>query len=442
MLRLMLVLFSAVLWIGCHRPTPNRSSRRPPPPAPVEVVPVIEPAPELAYLNQGLEAYVDAFSPEGYEICRSGDYQYYIDPVKDAIKDVIRHNQVWEPHVQEYLKAFIKPGDIVLDIGAHIGTHTTLMSDLVGEGGQVYAYEPQREMYRELVQNLRLNKSDRVTALRVALGENPGVVEMNPTVEGNQGGTGVGKDGDKVELRTLDSYRFPKLDLVKIDVEGFEPYVLKGAGESLTRTKPIILIEIMGGSDYAEASPEIRRMIEQTRGLLAALGYRSRQLWHHDYLALPFEPGPDRKWIDVGEPGTRSYLRSQFHANEFDTVFKASYAWSEGNLCSVTVPLEKVSKEPYVLGLRARGFEPIIPIKTQLLVNGAEAGEISLSSQWGAFELLLDSKLLKVGENVVEFRLERSASPKEYKLNLADERHLGMSLDLVWLTPDALGPDF
>ena len=136
----------------------------------------------------------------------------------------------------------------MVEVGAHIGTHTIPLAHLVGPYGRVYAFEPQRKLYRELHHNLALNGIANVVPLRFALGDGEArIVTMNPPEAGNEGRTAVGRGGDRVELRSLDSFALERVSVIKIDAEGFERHVLAGAAETIRRNRPAIVVEIMGG---------------------------------------------------------------------------------------------------------------------------------------------------------------------------------------------------
>ena len=116
-------------------------------------------------------------------------------PPRDPIKGTLANGLVWEPHVVRNLQEHVAPRTVALDGGAYIGTHALLMGRLAGPEGHVYAFEPQRKVYRELRHNIELNGLSNVTALRYAVGAQTRIVEMNPpmeigVVEANGGGVG------------------------------------------------------------------------------------------------------------------------------------------------------------------------------------------------------------------------------------------------------------
>ncbi len=138
-----------------------------------------------------------------------------------------------------------------------------------------------------------LNGITNVVPMRFAIGSSEArVVEMDPPREGNEGGTGVGAGGGAAELRSLDSFGFERVSLVKIDVEGLEDDVLAGAAQTIRRNRPTMVVEIMGGHDYQTAGPEVRDRIDATRARIEAFGYSTVQVSPNNYLALPMSDLP------------------------------------------------------------------------------------------------------------------------------------------------------
>jgi FkbM family methyltransferase len=261
------------------------------PPPPYKPMPVISVSPALLDDREETRRYLNAFPLADYQRYDVPDVgSFFVDDPADMIKQVIVAGDKWERHSFDLLAEHVVPGSVVVEVGAHIGTHTVRIGQLAGPWGRVYAFEPQRKIYRELHHNLALNGLTNVVAMRMAIGSGATrVIEMNPTTPGNEGGTGVGSGGDGAELRSLDSFHFERVSLLKIDVETYEDEVLDGAVDTIRRNRPVILIEIMGGTDLETASPDVLEKIAVTRGKLEALNYSVSQVFKHDYVARPLD---------------------------------------------------------------------------------------------------------------------------------------------------------
>lgn len=234
------------------------------------------------------DSYLSAFPTWRYKLHETPGYaRFYLDDIDDGIKYYLRRGERWEPVVAAYLGRYVRKSTNVLDVGAHVGTHTIWMDRLLDGTGTVYAFEPQKKLFVELVVNLYANEAKNVRAMRYALGSREGVIEMNEPPPGNEGATRIGSGGDRAALTTIDSLALTNVSLVKIDVEGFEEHVLLGARETIDKSRPVILLEIMGGHTYKRAPPAVKARIDHTRGLLEDMGYSVRSISAHDYLALP-----------------------------------------------------------------------------------------------------------------------------------------------------------
>jgi FkbM family methyltransferase len=216
--------------------------------------------------------------------------KFYLDDIDDSIKNMLRRGERWEPYVAKRFTAYVKPGTTAIDVGAHIGTHTLALSRVVGEQGRVYAFEPQKKIFRELLFNMKLNAASNVVPLRFAVGDAEAIIHMSRAKKGNEGGTGIGRNGDRAELRTLDSFPFTNVSAIKIDVEGYEDHVLAGARRTIERNRPVIFIEIQGGNPYPVASPAMRAKIDHTKTTLIEMGYTVERISPSDYVAVPNRP--------------------------------------------------------------------------------------------------------------------------------------------------------
>lgn len=137
-------------------------------------------------------------------------------------------------------KQIIKPEMTVCDVGANFGAHTLLFSKLAT---QVFAFEPQRCTFDALMETIKLNNLDNVVAIRTAIGDGSIVKyrDLDASVENNFGAFSfVGaEDGEDMQSCTLNL----PCHFLKIDVEGMELEVLRGAAQMIGEYKPIIYIE-------------------------------------------------------------------------------------------------------------------------------------------------------------------------------------------------------
>lgn len=199
--------------------------------------------------------------------CRHGLFMYNIhDQYVGRSLDVYGEFSEFEASLFQQI---IQPGMVVFDIGANIGAHTVGLAKTVGAAGQVVAFEPQRIIYQMLCGNLALNSLTNVMALMAALGSKVGSITV-PTVDytksGDFGGVALSTEtattakSEIVPLLTIDSFKFPRCDFIKIDVEGMELETLQGAVETLKRCKPMLYVE----NDYEDKSlPLIEFLFKQ-----------------------------------------------------------------------------------------------------------------------------------------------------------------------------------
>jgi FkbM family methyltransferase len=157
----------------------------------------------------------------------------------------------WASDELALLRSLVRAGACVLDVGAFIGTHTLALSKFAGPAGKVYAFEPRREIYAVLAENIAVNGCSNVTALNMGLGEAPRSLKL-PAVDlsasDNFGGLalveGPGNPTSyEVQVSTIDDLDIGKMDLIKLDVEGMERQVLDGAARSILRHRPVIFAE-------------------------------------------------------------------------------------------------------------------------------------------------------------------------------------------------------
>lgn len=177
-------------------------------------------------------------------------------------------------------RAVCGPGDMVIEVGANIGTETVCFADIVGREGRVIAIEPDAENFRQLERMVELNGFRHVDLYRCAAGAEDGVVVFEPPRDRNMSGMGYVRPGGagsglEVEARRLDWWLEQGLTRAKavfIDVEGFEPAVLRGAERLLQEFRPVVVLE---------ASPKLlRRNGWSLRTLLDELARHKYRVWN------------------------------------------------------------------------------------------------------------------------------------------------------------------
>jgi FkbM family methyltransferase len=141
-----------------------------------------------------------------------------------------------------------------IDVGAHVGTWAV---DLARYFEHVICFEPILEHRECLIKNMEIFKPSRYSILPYALGdEDNKTIHLNYMSEGNSGTASIDTEGKyEAKLFTLDSFNYDKIDYLKVDIEGFELQFLKGATETIKRTKPVINIEIKNTCERFDVSP-------------------------------------------------------------------------------------------------------------------------------------------------------------------------------------------
>jgi FkbM family methyltransferase len=244
----------------------------------------------LSFFSISCAAQCDfKFDVKNYEVCfvPEMDAYFYVDNIPDGIKKHLRQGIYWESTIGNLIKMYSSEGSVVVDVGAHIGIHTIAMSRAVGTEGKVIAFEPQKKMYVEQLQNLKLNDCSNVISIRKALGERSKTIELAQRNSENEGGTPIGWGGDEAKMITLDSLELENVSLIKIDVESYEYFVFQGARETILRNKPVIIFEVMGGHDYKKCTEEIKSKFDQVLSLVESFGYRVSLIFGNDYIAFP-----------------------------------------------------------------------------------------------------------------------------------------------------------
>jgi len=166
--------------------------------------------------------------------------KFWVDPVSILGLQLSFHEQ-YEPGMQKTLHAFLSRGATFIDLGANEGYFTVIAAKLCGACGRVVAIEPQERLLPVITENLRLNGTEWARVLNVAVTDAQGMVTIHLAADTNTGGSGLHRSTkyplptQQVAARTLtqilDEEQMLHVDLMKIDIEGFEYEALLGSVE-------------------------------------------------------------------------------------------------------------------------------------------------------------------------------------------------------------------
>lgn len=196
-------------------------------------------------------------------------YQYKKGTIREAIRDNISYRLDLSDIVDWYiyygfldptrpvLFSHIKEGDSIIDVGANMGETSFNFSRLVGEKGNVIGFEPDKDNFRRLMDNLKLNNFKNLDLINKGIGHQPGkfLIKMNETEPGNAGSKRIiGKSQENsaedmiVEVIKLDDFlkekALNKIDLIKMDIEGYEMNAILGAKETIRKYRPKMFLEL------------------------------------------------------------------------------------------------------------------------------------------------------------------------------------------------------
>lgn len=217
----------------------------------------------------------------GYNVVGTWKYGYVVYNRHDIYvgRAVEKYGEFSEAEV-DLFRQLCRPGDVVVEVGANIGTHTVALADMVGNGGRVFAFEPQRIVFYTLCANMAINSIDNVECFNVAVGAaqgSLGIPDIDYGQANNFGGISVEEfiGGQGVPVVRLDDFlSLPRLKLLKIDVEGMEGPVIQGARALIEQHRPVLYVE----NDRLAKS---KALIE----LIRSLDYR--MYWHMPPLFNP-----------------------------------------------------------------------------------------------------------------------------------------------------------
>lgn len=202
-------------------------------------------------LAQKLIAGMHLYPKGSIRNCTRNGITYRLD-ISDYMEHALYFNI--SNHVdfdRRMLYSLIREDYVCFDIGANIG-ETTLNFAQLAKNGKVYSFEPVPFLYERLTTNVGLNTFKNIELHNLAISDNSDDLFFEAPKNRNSSGISLTKENSNTSMRvasnTLDEFvsskQIEKIDFIKIDVEGFENYVINGAKQTLKKFKPMLFVEI------------------------------------------------------------------------------------------------------------------------------------------------------------------------------------------------------
>src|SRR3989344_2467099 len=218
---------------------------------------------------------------------------FYIDDLGeegDTVKSTIKSGFSYEGNLGVIIDELARPGSIAVDLGAHIGVHTLTLSKKIGPLGKVYSFEPNRKLYSELVQNIKINACQNVIPICKAVGEKEKQAFYKWGWIDDERPYGAGY---LVPVVPLDTYSLKNVSLIKMDVENYEYLILQGAAQTIRESKPVIIFECYLECSFETVSSEQQREnFEKVISLIESYGYEIYIIHCCNFIAFPLNSYP------------------------------------------------------------------------------------------------------------------------------------------------------
>ena len=228
-----------------------------------------------------------------------GKYFLFLNPNDPVVSGAIFFN-VYEKSESQFIKSICFEGMKILDIGANIGYYTALFSQLAGDKGSVIAIEPDLESYKYLSKSINSFNYKNVFSFRLAASDIKQKLPLFISKE-NRGdnrlySTNQKRNSIMVDCITVDELleenKIENLDLIKIDVQGYEPKVMKGMLNIVRSSKKLILLSEFWPKGILQAGESPKNFLT----MLRKMHFQLFELKKNGFLVL-LKPSEDNKFI-------------------------------------------------------------------------------------------------------------------------------------------------
>ncbi|WP_133273822.1 FkbM family methyltransferase [Hymenobacter radiodurans] len=198
---------------------------------------------------------------------------------RDSILSKLIYNG-FENAELDFLRNFLREGDTFFDIGSNIGLFSLVASTRIGDEGKIFAFEPSPKTYARLKENLKNNNISDQYVFNIGLSDKIDKLQLNISDNGYDAWNSFAdsKDGkfskvQEVDVDTLDNianrYGVRNIDLIKLDVEGWEKFVLYGGERTMKDNSPVIMVEFTEENTFSAGYH-----VQELYDILEAWGYK------------------------------------------------------------------------------------------------------------------------------------------------------------------------
>jgi FkbM family methyltransferase len=196
-----------------------------------------------------------------------------VDATEPEFGQHIARDATWEPHIVATIRNHLRPGNVFVDIGANVGVMSLYAAIAVGPQGKVISFEPDENNARCFLRGVFESKfQDYVRLYRFALSDGQAIFAL-------AGGSNANLTPAKMPSRIVQTiqgddvlFHEPRIDFIKLDIEGYEPFALRGMGRTLTKHKPLILCEFNPRCLISHASVPPERFAKQIFDITTKVG--------------------------------------------------------------------------------------------------------------------------------------------------------------------------
>jgi len=221
--------------------------------------------------------------------CKTKNGDFWVSDLDTSQSIELYYFKVWEQHLLDVIDKYVEEGTVAIDAGANFGSISVPISKKLGQDGKLYSFEMSETMTERLIKNLNQNDCANVEVFNLALSDKiEEKVFFEEPKEGekhNFGDIRINKQskGKEVETATIDSLDIQgKVSFIKVDCQGYDLKVMKGAKETIKKNKPTVVFEW-----EEDMSIEFDDTIKDVFDFYSELNYEVTKIEKDDWIALP-----------------------------------------------------------------------------------------------------------------------------------------------------------